>query len=827
MTPLNILCWETHRAGSFFNQVVFEPAATIAVDVPQGLLAFMNLHRIQYNGDLFNSLYYLYDAPKVMLFGDGTTLPQHACTSLLRRLLSVPVWLLQYLHVLLSVLGSWFTVGAFYLVLHYLTERALIQSKFSLSNGVIYGFKFAFVLLVVGQIIASLGMELGDMRLLYTVIACVYGVGFSLLVVMAVWVGVHSHLHVWLLYGIAVCFGVNAVAVTISGNLYSVAKSALQFVFAAPVYLFMIPIHALATCNDVAVHRRVESNDTEPLAGTVAGLLSPTFATGRFPKGLDDTDSGIIDNGWDVAEVHNLLTIAPSAPSRVDKGRLVSGRRRFSSFRTRILVLWLACNWLLASFFLAFHFSDLFPWAVIGFGVLMTVSRGLGSVVFHCARFCRRMCWLVSCRRHTAVDVAKPVPKPTGHKQPQAQPMYVSHPRDGSRGPEDASFRGTNQRDESPLVHGRENSFTSQSPSHATAAVESRAAVAVAAAHFTSQREYQQYTVKASGSDASLRGLWLNGDGLSRPPSEARTVISRELRDAEDAVQAITTSTHIALQQTSHVQASNRRLTEGPEPLFERSVSDRRGSKASSHRRLSDVVTHSEPAIVGGDMPSRGRKTSDGGASTTSDHRSVSPLLTGDSQVQQQRPSLVALAMRSASGKSLDSAGSSLDVARGSGGIRATLASTSAVQHLAAGHHTSAGSIAVTASLADSRDTPPSPRRSSSPGRPSVYGSDAIRGHSALAPVQSHQQQPMKLGFIPRTPAGGSNGHLDVANATPSHVVFSHAHSGSVKAQIGRDVSPRSPLDASDMDDALKRAATVAMELNMDVQQPLQAVLQV
>lgn len=660
LTPLDVFAWKLFSSGPVIGttRVTFDSSATVAVEVPQTFLTFIDQQRIDFNGHFFNSIHYLMDTPRAMLCGSRDAeyaYAGEAAASLARRLFKLPLLLLQYLTIFASVFGSWFTVAAWYVMLEILTDSTLQQHRFQLANGVKYGFRFVFVLLIVGQVMASLGMELKDMRVLYATLGCLHGIIFCCMIAMAVWMIIHVQFHVWMLYAGAGCAACYIVAIVLHNKVYSVVKTALITVFTLPLYWVVIPLHALATCNSVGIHKRFHprtvggngdnvmidrvGSDSEPLINDpVAAVFmqqSPTFANGRYPKSLDAVDKAIIDDPWDPTRVHNLLSITPSSNTQPLPGeyqQLTSARRRFGAFRTRIIMLWIATNWLAVSFLLYFNFKSAFPWGLVAYGTFLAVTRCVGAVCYLLLKWCGALgrCCGRLCGCGPSATIAMPPPSPHHQHHTAVAPVLSKHHHTS------ASKLNTVMND--PFPSRGHNNMSSA---------------------FGSGLDGRDSTTGVSSSHHQ------QSHGVMSP--EAHMHITAELRDAEATVDKVHASTRdgIAVMQAakSHLQQQHQQQSSsGLQPLsFQPSPAvvthtqsggssrDVKSSHHQHHQRERSGSRHSVSPLL---------QSSDDEAAQSS-HQLPGVMMMGEPQPQPQphhSSTLVALAMKG-SGRSVRSSG--------------------------------------------------------------------------------------------------------------------------------------------------------------------------
>lgn len=824
MTPLDVLSWELHRSGPLVGTraVVFESSATAHADFPASFLEFFDQQRIAFNGQMFNALHYLAEAPKVLLFGNAFVDEGGPSASLLRcvkRCALAPLHFIQYLHVFITLFANWFALAASYLMLHILTGTTLEESKFQPANGVKYAFKFIFVLLVLGQAVSALGVELSDMKLLYTIIACVYSIMFALLIIMAVWMASYHHVHAWLLYAAAASAVLTLVAFSIHGKLYSALKSALQFTLTSPVYFLMVPIHALATCNNVAVHQRIRHVAAPSQQDPLDAIRSPTFANGRFPVDAYPGPGAIIESPWDPQEVHNLLDVGTRPHTdQADMHRLTIARRQFAAFRTRTLMLYLGTNWLAVSFFLSFNFITYFPWALVGYGLIVTAARFVGSMVallshwLHSAfRLIDRVC---CCCVHT-------------HAMP-------SHPASGSVQPAAAGKASAPHHHSEKQPSGR-SSFSAERASVVGSEAGQRSVPSQSRSP-SAHKEFSRHSATSERRSVTPQRVEEARDSFVAPSPqytlEHVVHLNREYLDAEAAVDAVVASSRAAVAAVveNAKQHSSRQLF---------------GTGDSSRHVRQDRSIAQLPTAD----RRRSRSPSDSG-SVGSGRHSNSPLMVPDDEPSHPH-SLMQLAARGGSSRgSVASQGTASQASIVSmGGIRAS-GSVNSLRRLVA---PAAAADGVSSHLhehhADLTAVKPA-RRASSPTRVQAH-TPGRTAADAILPRQSAPQSPI----VPARAYTAGIPALEepTIRLSPSSSfrtpVTSHKHSALVEPSLhtpsdipirfggdGGSVSSRASSRATDLrmvsdtaevDAALQHAAAMAMDLGMDPIQPLGQFLQV
>ncbi|OQR80535.1 chitin synthase (Chitin-UDP-GlcNac-transferase), partial [Thraustotheca clavata] len=312
-----ILCFELLARKNCSWTMMYVKDAIARTDVPTTLVDLINQRRRWLNGSFFAMLYTIFNWGRIF---------SESHHSFFRGL----ALMVQYFFMLVQVIFNWFLVGNFYLSVYYVIFYSLERNSLgavdttwfyknygSLSKDI---FNITYALVFVVQIILGMGNKPKHVAITYRTIGWYY----MLLVVLTTAASVLTLLHSEktlavkeIGLGIAV-FGVYFVAAACHCELHHIILSCIQYSLLLPVMINTLNIYSFCNLQDLSW-------------GT---------------KGIDTSHESHSGSSTASGEYKDVLAREKVAQERAKQQANIADavRRRFDSFRSNLLILWLLSN---------------------------------------------------------------------------------------------------------------------------------------------------------------------------------------------------------------------------------------------------------------------------------------------------------------------------------------------------------------------------------------------------------------------------------------------------------------------------------------------------
>ena len=350
-----ILCFELLARKNCSWTMLYVKDAIARTDVPTTLIDLIKQRRRWLNGSLFAMLYTLKH------WGRVYTQSQH---SFMRKITLV----FQYVGMLLNTIFSWFLLGNFFVTCYFVIFYALEHNDGSIFNTRSFflehqdtmrlGFNTLYVAVIILQVVLGLGNRPGHVAGVYRLISLYYVMVITLTTASAVHIFVtRKETSLQAIVLAASTFGVYFIAALLHGELHHICLSFIQYYAMLPTMINILMIYSFCNLHDLSWGTKGMETMHAPPSGTKAE------EKGEYKELL-------------------MKRKAQEAKAREENRAADAIRRRFDSFRSKLLILWLISN---AGFvYLNVYFvpSDVFLPIVLILVALFNINRLFGSIMF-------------------------------------------------------------------------------------------------------------------------------------------------------------------------------------------------------------------------------------------------------------------------------------------------------------------------------------------------------------------------------------------------------------------------------------------------------------
>ncbi|OBZ91077.1 Chitin synthase 1 [Choanephora cucurbitarum] len=392
-----ILCFELVAKKDEKWLLQYVDSAFGETDVPDQLPEFISQRRRWTNGSFFAGVYGLINFRKIWNSGHGFNR-----TFLL---------MVECIYNIISLVFSWFSVGNFFIAFYFITKSISDPSVDPFGNGwgvrVFEFFKYVYAFLLFVVFICSMGNRPQGSKYLFMI--CL--VGFALIMCYMLFCSS------WLIYkgiqlaaernnwtsntttnfGLAMSdpglrnivvslgstYGVYFVSSFLHRQPFHMLTSFLQYLLLLPAYVNIVNIYAFCNTHDVSWGTKGDNSIAKDLGVVKVSEKEKGVKTAEIELPADQND---INCQYDEA----LFALDEKPKKDQNAGGSLTLDDYYRSFRTHLVLVWIACNALLVVFITAVDYQSIFQesvgtsymafmlWANFGLGFF----RFLGSIMF-------------------------------------------------------------------------------------------------------------------------------------------------------------------------------------------------------------------------------------------------------------------------------------------------------------------------------------------------------------------------------------------------------------------------------------------------------------
>ncbi|KAL1919164.1 uncharacterized protein VTP21DRAFT_2546 [Calcarisporiella thermophila] len=386
-----ILCFElvAKKHSSWLLQYV--KSAFGETDVPDAVPEFISQRRRWLNGSFFAAVYALY-------YWGGIWSTQH---SFFRKMLLQ----VEFVYNFVSLIFSWFGLGNFYITFYYLGLSIASPATDPFGNGwgprVFEGLRYLYLFLVVVQFVCALGNRPQGSKALFTFSMIIFGVIMMFMLGTAFWLAVVAlrqsaqegalvSLSVALqnkefrdvIVSMASTYGVYFLASILYLSPWHMVTSFIQYMILLPSYINILNIYAFCNTHDVSWGTKGDNKVSVDLGVAVAAKQ-------------DEVEIELPTEQKDINAMYDEA-LADLKQKRVDQHQSRDAKTKmedyYKSFRTHLVLAWIACNAILVAVITSQGFDPLFTggqtlgnkymsfllWCVAG----LAAFRFLGSIAY-------------------------------------------------------------------------------------------------------------------------------------------------------------------------------------------------------------------------------------------------------------------------------------------------------------------------------------------------------------------------------------------------------------------------------------------------------------
>lgn len=397
----------------------YVPQSNVDIPGPRTLFELMKARKRYINGSFLMWAHY------VSKFGSVLRRTNHSCWGKL-------LLCLQFLFNMLQITMEWFMMAAYYLVMVSLFDLVFDSEQW------LFLFNIPYVFLLGINVIYGLGSTMQNSVHIYSVSTLLFGLSMVLFVAGSLYVWIFGDRHGNELtdpvkYAALLVIGGHVGGALLHGQVMIFLQTFLQYGFMVPSFVNMLTIFSFANMHDISWVTKpgnflMESKRRQP--GQVAtgdagdGIDSKADAgvrardasavanalvkvIGAKGDGLDDTgDSGALQSEANYASLAHVVKRAVETEADEDEARRwakvqqellkqhVRDQAVFSSFRNRLMSIWLGTNLVAVFLTQQFNLTRYFAFSLASAVLAFMAVRLAGTVFFQLGRVVHTVCFL-------------------------------------------------------------------------------------------------------------------------------------------------------------------------------------------------------------------------------------------------------------------------------------------------------------------------------------------------------------------------------------------------------------------------------------------------
>lgn len=442
----SVLCFELLAKRNRTWTLHYVAGAVAETDIPGSLTDLIKQRRRWLNGSFFALLYFIGHFSKLLAKSNHSVGRRAALC-------------IQFVYQFFLMVLSWFAVGSLYLsllVIFLMAFEDVNTSELSdVGNHVLWAFSLLYFYLTIMQLLTGLGSRPHAVQRIYFVSSLVYGVLMLTAIGTSFW---HLARGVFSTYVVAAsvgAFGAYFTSAFLHGQMITVMTVFIQYMFMLPTFVNMFTIYSFCNMHDISWgtkegnlrNQRIEIKRKENPAAAAAAAKAAKKAAGAMGGG--EFFEGTQDATTKATELmlHELRMKAEERAIEREMGRRraklaaeqADMARDFAAFRTRLLALYIATNWVYVSLVVHLDWLGLYA-EFIAAAIFFTLTyKLLGSIWYqvekvvkwiwrrYCGWCCFECCWdhttnmgLVDGDDYDESDIVA-VPMPMGMQDPNMQ----------------------------------------------------------------------------------------------------------------------------------------------------------------------------------------------------------------------------------------------------------------------------------------------------------------------------------------------------------------------------------------------------------------------
>ncbi|OZJ05044.1 hypothetical protein BZG36_02133 [Bifiguratus adelaidae] len=321
-------------------------------DVPDALPEFLSQRRRWLNGSFFAAVYALFHWHHVWQSGH----------SIGRK------WTLQMLglHNFVNLLLSWFGMANFYIAFFFITRSVGDPQIDPFGDGwgekIFEGVRYLYYFLIIAMFICSLGNRPQGSKWMFTLCVVFFGLVMCYMLFCSAWLtfsGVHRAMSdpSWnpaasnsnaqlllatpgfrdIIISLAATYGLYFCSSILWLDPWHMFTSFLQYLLLAPSYINVLNIYAFCNTHDVSWGTK---GDNDPSIDLGAAIAAPS-------QGVDQVEMELPTAELDINEAYNdalLLLKQTRENKKTPRGAKTKQEDYYRSFRTQLVLVWIACN---------------------------------------------------------------------------------------------------------------------------------------------------------------------------------------------------------------------------------------------------------------------------------------------------------------------------------------------------------------------------------------------------------------------------------------------------------------------------------------------------
>ncbi|KAI8079538.1 chitin synthase 1 [Gilbertella persicaria] len=386
-----ILCFELVAKKDERWLLQYVDSAFGETDVPNQLPEFISQRRRWMNGSFFAGVYGLIHFRKIWSSGHG-----FSRTFLL---------MIEGVYNVISLVFSWFAVGNFFIAFYFITKSLSDPSVDPFGNGwgarIFDFFKYAYAFLLFVVFICSMGNRPQGSKYLFMI--CLVGFAFIMCYMLfcsswLIYKGIQlaAERYQWtydtstnfmiamddpglrnMVISLSSTYGIYFVSSCLHRQPFHMFTSFLQYLLLMPGYVNILNIYSFCNTHDVSWGTKGDNSIAKDLGVVKVSEKEKGVKTAEIELPADQHD---INCQYDEA----LFALDEKPRRDEESGNSLTKDDYYRSFRTHLVLAWIACNALLVIFITASDYQSIFSESVgvTYMTILLWVNFGLGLFRF-------------------------------------------------------------------------------------------------------------------------------------------------------------------------------------------------------------------------------------------------------------------------------------------------------------------------------------------------------------------------------------------------------------------------------------------------------------